>query len=301
MAASAPPGSVALWVRKMVPPLGAPGDVVPSTAIIMFWTAVPTLVSVSFETVSERVVSRRGRQAGGGDRDRGHPGGHERPLTARAGGHGQAQHLGGHGGQFGVHVDVLLFGRRRREQPQPRRRRLGRRAPAVERDAGAVARGNVAEGDDRVEVVRLVILDELVRAEGAVGVAGGAQEDDRVVVSGDGEGLSESEERGDAGGVVVGPLGGQGRHVAVGEDHDGPLGASLGDRPDVLQRHGLAVDSGREAVDVRLEAHGAELLFDPDAHAVVRVGAGDALGVVLDDASRGRRRRRRRRTTGAPG
>ena len=150
-------------------------------------------------------------------------------------------------------------------------------------DAVAVALGDVAQGDDGVEVVRLVILDEVARAQGAVGVAGGAQEDDRVVVSGDGEGLGEPEHGGDAGGVVAGALRGQRRHVAVGEDHDGPLRASLGDRPDVLQRHVLAVDGGREAVDVRLEAHGAELLLDPDAHAVVRVGAGDALREVLDD------------------
>ena len=52
MAASAPPGRVALCVRKIEPPLGAPGSMVPSTAITMFCTLVPTRVSVSWDTVS---------------------------------------------------------------------------------------------------------------------------------------------------------------------------------------------------------------------------------------------------------
>ena len=52
MAASAPPGSVDLRDRKIAPPLGSPGSVVPSTAITMFCTVVPTLVSVSLDTLS---------------------------------------------------------------------------------------------------------------------------------------------------------------------------------------------------------------------------------------------------------
>ena len=165
----------------------------------------------------------------------------------------------------------------------------------------AVAFGHVAQGEHRVEVVRLMGLDELVRAQGAVRVAGGAQEDDRVVVGGDGEGLGECQHGGHARGVVAGALRGQRRDVAVGEDHDGALRAALGDGPDVLQRDGLAAHGRREAVDVGVESHGVELLLDPEAHAVVRIAPGDALREVLDDGQEVRGTRPRRRTTGAPG
>ena len=63
----------------------------------------------------------------------------------------------------------------------------------------------------RVEVVGLVRVDELVRAQGTERVAGRAQEDDGVVVRRDSERVGECDEGGDARGVVAGALGGQRR------------------------------------------------------------------------------------------
>ncbi len=248
----------------------------------MFCTVVPIFVSVSAETLSrvsfcaltdgpaaETVIGR-------------HAGGDERALAPGADGNRETQDLGGYGGQRRIQIGVALRGGRR-EQPQPRRRRSGLGAPAVEPDAIDLALGDVSQGDDGVEVVGLVVLDEAPRAERPVCVAGGAQKDDAVFVRRDREGSRQLEQRRDPGGVVAGALRRQLRDIAVRDEHDRPLRAPLGDGPHVLQGYVLAVHLGRVALDVRLEAGLPELLLHPDPGAIVRVAARDSLGELLDD------------------
>ena len=230
MPASAPPGSVALRVRKIVPPLGAPGSLAPSTAISMFCAVVPTLVSVSTDTASSVSFCAGADGPAAETVMAGTPTATNGPWLPALVGTARRSTCAGAAGSSTSRLESLLAAGAVSShshggavlgtelQPSMLTPSLSRLATSRSATAGE-------------EVVRLVRLDELSRAERPERVAGGAQEDDGVLVGGHAEGIGEAEERGDARGVVPRALRGERRDVPVGEDHDGAARAAPGDCP----------------------------------------------------------------------